>query len=241
MASKRGTRDPWERAPVGELAEPLLPRWFVVTVLVTIPLAIGVFVAAFAGFGGEDVPVAERRPPPAGGLTAGTGEVATGDAEPTALDPACDLVAGLRVAGGEADRPALSTGVNGLCRADLDQAAAERVARLAEDGAVVRFAVFERTGVDSAADLRAEPPAVLVNARLSQTDPLWIAPLVALEATFLDADPATAEGVLTARRTEHRVCEALFDDARPSRACRDAEALLELDDPVAALRAAGYR
>lgn len=242
MARREDARDPWARAPSGELGDPLLPRWFVITALATIPLAIGALVAAFVAFSGGEVGVAERRPPPSEtGLTAGTGEVATGDAEPVALDPECPLVAGLAIAGAEADLQRLTAGVNGLCAAELDTATADRIARLADAGAVVRFAVFERTGVDSAADLDAEPPRVLINARFSQTEPLWIAPLVALEATFLDADPATAEGVLTARRAERGVCDSLFDGTRPSRACDDARALLAMDEPEAALRANGYR
>lgn len=235
-------RDPWARTPSGELADPLLPRWFVVTALVTIAAAIGAVVAAFVVFSRAEVGVAERRPPPSeAGLTAGTGEVTTGEAEPERLEAACSLVAGLRIAGGDADRETLTDGVNGLCHADLDAGTADRVARLAHAGAVVRFAVFERTGVDSAADLDGEPKRVLLNARFSQTEPRWIAPLVALEATFLDADPTTAEGVLRARRAERRVCRSLFDDVRASRACEDAEALLSMEEPRAALRAAGYR
>lgn len=242
MPRERDVGDPWARTPSGELADPLLPRWFVVTVLVTIPAAIGAVVAAFVVFSHAEVPVAERRPPPSeAGLTAGTGEVALGDADPEGLEADCPVVAGLRIAGGEADRETLSDGVNGLCDADLDADTADRVGRLAEAGAVVRFAVFERTGVDSAADLDAQPQQVLLNARFSRTEPRWIAPLVALEATFLDADPTTAEGVLRARRAERRVCRSLFGGTRPSRACQDAQALLSLEDPQAALRAAGYR
>lgn len=234
--------DPWARAPSGELAEPLLPRWFVLTALVTTVAAVGVFAAAFVVSSQAEVGVAERRPPPSeAGLTAGTGDVTTGDAEPVDLAADCPLVAGLAVAGGEADRESLTAGVNGLCAAELDAGTADRVARLADAGAVVRFAVFERTGVDSAADLDAEPPRILVNARFSRTEPLWVAPLVALEATFLDVDPAAADGVLAARRAERRVCDSLFDVTRGSRACDDARTLLAMDDAEAALRAAGYR
>lgn len=234
--------DPWARAPSGELADPLLPRWFVVTALATIPAAIAAIIAAFVVFSQAEVGVAERRPPPSeAGLTAGTGEVATGHAEPVALTPDCPLVAGLRIAGADADRETLTKGLNALCDAGLDPRTADHVGRLADAGAVVRFAVFERTGVDSAAELDAQPKRLLLNARFSRTKPRWIAPLVALEATFLDADPTTAEGVLRARRAESRVCRSLFDDARPSRACKDARALLSMENPRAALRAAGYR
>jgi hypothetical protein len=80
---------------------------------------------------------------------------------------------------------------------------------------------------------------VLINNRFAGTDPLWIAPLVVHDAVVLAGDPARAETALRARRAEAAVCAAL-DVERPSRGCADAAALLALDDPLGALRAAGY-
>lgn len=233
-------RDPWRNAPVGELQEQLLPRWFVILALVSVPVAITALVAAFAQFGSDDLPVAERRPPPAAGLTSAVGELAVGDADPVAYAAEdCPLADGIRIAGEDADRAALSAGLDALCAAELDPATADRIGAFAEDGGVVRFAVFEATGVDSAADLDGD--RILVNAKFSQTTPAWIAPLIAHDATLLALEPGEAESALTARRAEAAVCRSLFADARPSRACEDAAALVSAPDPLADLRQAGYR
>lgn len=234
-------RDPWRNAPVGELSEQLLPRWFVVLAVVSVPVAIAVFVAAFVMMGSADeMPVAERRPPPAAGLTHDVGEFAVGDTEPVAWDAGeCPLLAGVRIAGHSADLAALAAGLEALCTADLDRASAERVRAFAGGGGVVRFAVFEATGVDSAADLDGQ--RILVNGKFAQSTPAWIAPLVVHDVTLLDLGPEQAAAALAARQAEAAVCEQLFGDGLASRACDDAAALVAADDPLADLQAAGYR
>ncbi|PSO52543.1 MAG: hypothetical protein BRC31_04570 [Actinobacteria bacterium QS_5_72_10] len=63
---RRRVRDPYAESPVDELSEPVLPRWFVLLAVVTVPAAIAVFALAFPVLGGDDaVPPAQRRPPPA--------------------------------------------------------------------------------------------------------------------------------------------------------------------------------
>lgn len=234
-------RDPWHNAPVGELSEQLLPRWFVILAVVSVPVAIAVFVVAFVMMGsGGDLPVAQRRPPPAAGLTHDVGEYAVGDSEPVAW-PAedCPLLEGVRIAGHDADLATLSGGLDALCGADLDPATAERVRAFAAAGGVVRFGVFEATGVDSAADLGGRQ--ILVNAKFTQSNPAWIAPLLAHDTTLLDLGPDRAEAALAAREAEAAVCAELPGGGLRSRACQDAAALLAAADPIADLRAAGYR
>jgi len=232
--------DPWRRSRVGELSDQLLPRWFVVTALVSIPVAIAALVGAFVVFGPDRVPVANRRPPPAAGLTTAVGDYAVGDSEPQPVTRLCPTLDGIRVAGTDADRTVLITALNGLCDIPLDPAAGGRLRAFADAGGVVRFAQFEATGVDSTATLQADPPVVLVNARFARTDPLWVAPLIVHDTTLLAGDPAAAETALAARRAEAAVCAELFADRRPSRGCDDARALLSLPDPLGALRAAGF-
>jgi len=232
-------RDPWRDAPTSELSDQVLPRWFVLTCLAAIPVAIAVGVYAFATFGADEVPVAARRPPPAGDLTHDVGEFAVGDAPPRPLpDPACPRVAGIRVAGTEEDRRRLAEGLSALCRVD-QSGVADLVTGFAQAGGVVRFAQFRETGVDSTAST--VEPLILVNARFSITDPAWIAPLVTHDLATLDGEPGTAATELAAREAELGVCTRLFTDTRPSRACDDARALLDSDDPLAALVEAGYR
>lgn len=233
--------DPWRNAPVGELSEQLLPRWFVITAVISVPVAIVVFVAALVVMGSaEETPLAERRPPPAAGLTHDVGEYAVGDTEPvTWTADGCPLLDGVRIAGHDADLEALSGGLDALCATDLGPATAERVRAFAAAGGVVRFAVFEATGVDSAADLDGE--RILVNGKFAHSTPAWIAPLIVHDVTLLDLGPGEAEAALAARQAEAAVCGYLFADGPRSRACDDAAALVDADDPLADLRAAGYR
>jgi hypothetical protein len=235
-ASTRGApRDPWRDAPTSELQDQVLPRWFVLTGLVMVPVAIAALVAAFVLGGPDEVPVAARRPPPGGGYTNAVGDLRTGGSEPAPLDEVpCPPLEGIRVAGTQVDRAALAEGLGVLCE-DPPPGLGE----FAAGGGVVRFAQFERTGVDSTAAL--DGSLILLNNRFSVTEPTWIAPLVVHDLAVLAGDPAAAETALAARQAEARACDALLDEPARSRACADAAALLALDDPLAALRAAGYR
>ena len=241
MPPSQHRRDPWRTTRVGELQDQLLPRWFVILILVMIPVAIGAVIAAFVVFRPAAVPVAERRPPPSSGLTSDVGQFVVGQAQPQPYAEVCPTLRGVQVAGTDADQRVLRLGLAGLCNVSLPGEVSDRLARFAQAGGVVRFSAFEQTGVDSTAELDADPPRILLNARLQLTDPLWIAPAVAHDVTFLDSDPATADGALEARRVEALVCDRLLGGRRASRGCDDARELLELPDPLAALRAAGFR
>lgn len=242
--SRRSSRDPYATAPTGELSEPLLPRWFVVLAVALVPVALGVFLVAFPFLGGdEEVPLAERRPPPPSdaAFSHDVGEVAFGSAEPQPAEAGCPLVAGFAVAGTEQDRQRLRTALGAVCEVEMPAEARQAVAALADAEAVARFAVFERTGVDSTLDLRADRPRVLINARFTQVEqPRWIAPLLVHDAVVFQGEPGTATTAVAARRAELAVCEALFASDDFSRGCGTAAELMALDDPAAALREAGY-
>lgn len=239
-------QSPYEGARVEELEEPLLPRWFVVLAVVSVPVALGVAVWAFVVFGPDEVAVAERRPPPpeSSPLTTDVGRynVGTTPARPVPLED-CELFQGIGAAGSDADRQRIATALSALCEAPMSTEVAERMRSLAQSQGVIRFAQFEATGVDSTLDLGATPPVVLVNARFARadTEPLWIAPLVVHDVTYLDAEPGLASSELAARRAEARTCEVVLTDVRPSRACQDAEKLLRAPDSLQALEAAGFR
>lgn len=233
--------DPWRRTRVGELEDPLLPRWFVLLAVVVILVAVGALAAAFVVFGPDEVPFAARRPPPADGLTTAVGAFNTGDLPPVPYEnAACPTVEGIEVAGTDEDRKVLTAALDALCAVDLPGAVASRLRAFADAGGVVRFAQFEATGVDSTAQLDRDPPRILVNARFLRTEPIAVAPLLVHDTTYLEAEAGTVEGALTARRAEAVICARLFADARAPRGCGDAQALLALEDPAAALRAAGF-
>lgn len=240
MARRGVARDPWRDAPTGELQDQVLPRWFVVTGLVMVPLALLVAVGAVLLVQRDDVPPAARRPPPADGLTTRVGELAAGPSAPVAVpDPPCPELAGIRLAGSDADRAALRRGLEAVCRAELDEGPRMHFQDFSSGGGVVRFAQFADTGVDSTAT--DDGRTVYVNARFSVTEPAWIAPLLVHDVITLAGEPGTVETALAARREEAGACAALFADTRPSLACADAAAVVDLPDPAAALRDAGYR
>jgi hypothetical protein len=238
---QRQSKDPWRNTPVSELADQVLPRWFVLIALAMIPIAIAAMIAAFVMSGRDPLPVAARRPPPAGGLTTAVGDFRVGASAPLPAEELCPTLRGIQVAGEQADRAALTTGLAALCEIRLEAGLAGRLNAFAREGGVVRFAQFEATGVDSTAELQATPPRILLNARFSRADPTWIAPLVAHDVTLLQRDPSLASSALAARQVEAQVCARVFADRRAPRGCEDARALLDLPDPLTALRQAGFR
>lgn len=232
----RLSSDPWRKAPTEELQDQVLPRWFVLLAIGAVLAAIVTLAVAFGAFGPGEVPVAERRPPPASGLTHDVGDFETGPTDPVAYDGACPLLEGVRVAGTPTDRASLRRGLAAACNvAEGDAAGA--LESFADAGGVVRFAVFETTGVDSAATTDGEPPQVLVNARFSRSAPQLIAPLVIHDA-IARTDPGDARTELSARIAEADACSRLFDE--PPRSCSDALSLSTSPDALAALRAVGY-
>jgi hypothetical protein len=237
----RQGKDPWRNTPTSELADQVLPRWFVLTAIAMILIALVVLAGAFVVFGPDRVPLAARRPPAAEGLTTGVGDLRVGPSQPVPVPRLCPTLDGAQTAGEVVDQRALIIALNALCSVRLDTEVATRLREFARAGGVVRFAQFQATGVDSTADLDATPPHIYVNAKFARTDPTWIAPLIAHEVTFADLDPTTAEAALAARKVEAKICAELFANRRPSRGCEDANALLALPDPLAALRQAGFR
>lgn len=235
-------RDPWAAAPTGELSDPLLPRWFVLLAVVLVPVALVTAVLAFFAFSPDELPVAERRPPPGDELTHDVGQFQVGEADPVPYDAACPALDGVRIAGTPDDLDLLRRALAGLCNTDLPADAVTALAGFAAEGGVIRFVLFEATGVDSAADLDGDPPRILLNVRFSQMGrPRWIAPVIAHDAMMLAGDPQQAETALRAREVEAAVCERLLGTEDASRGCEDAYALLALPDPLDALRAVGYR
>jgi hypothetical protein len=237
---ERTARDPWAQAPVGELSEQLLPRWFVLLCIGAVVAAIATAIGAFIVFGPEEVPVEARRPPPGATLTHEVGDFLIGDTPEVAYDAPCPILEGVRIAGTDNDQALLRESLAGLCNTQLPTDAAAALAAFAGDGGVVRLALFEATGVDSAAQL--DGRRILVNAKFVQLGrSRWIAPVIAHDAVTLAGDPASAVTALRAREVEDEVCRRLLGSEDPSRGCDDAAAVLALPDPLASLRAAGFR
>ena len=234
-----GSGDPWRGAPTSELGDQVLPRWFVLSAIALVVIAAIVLVAALALPQREGLAVEARRPPPSAEYTTDAGEVQAGASQPQAYDAPCALLQGIRIAGTPVDQTRLREGLAGLCNVRLPEDVAADVRSFAEEDGVVRFAIFQATGVDSTAARHGA--TILVNARFQRTDPLWIAPLIAHDTTLLGPARASAKGALMARRAELAVCDRLLGTGVRSRGCADAAAIVALDDPLAALRAVGFK
>ena len=238
-ASLNGSRNPWRDAPASELGDQVLPRWFVLTAITLVVIAVVVLVAALVLPQRDTIPVEARRPPPSPMYTTAVGEVRTGMSAPQDYEAPCALLEGIRVAGTPADRAALRRGLAGLCNVTLSGNAAADVRAFAEQDGIVRFATFEATGVDSTAS-RDAPATIFINARFQRTDPLWIAPLIVHDATVRLPGRGSAEAALMARQAELMACDRLLGTRPRSRGCADAAAIVGLDAPLSALRAVGF-
>lgn len=236
-----GSGDPWRNAPTSELGDQVLPRWFVLTAMVAVVAAVVVGVAAFVLPRRATVPEAARRPPPSADWTTAVGAIEAGDSPSDPYDAPCALLDGIRLAGTAGDQAQLRRGLAALCNTALPADVGDALRAFADAGGVVRFATFEATGVDSTASRADTDPTILVNTRFQRTDARWIAPLLAHDAVARAGDPASARTALAARRAELAVCGALLGEDGFSRACTDAAAVVSADDPLAALRDAGYR
>lgn len=238
-ASSNGSHSPWGDAPTSELGDQVLPRWFVLSAITSVAVAVLVLSAALVLPHRDTVPVEARRPPPSAMYTTAVGEVETGTSAPRPYDAPCALLQGVRIAGTPADRAVLRRGLAGLCNITVSADATAAVRAFAVQDGIVRFATFEATGVDSTAS-REAPATIFINARFQRTDPLWIAPLIVHDATLLLPGHASAEGALMAREAELLVCDRLLGTRPRSRGCADAAAIVGLDDPLGSLRAAGF-
>jgi hypothetical protein len=234
-----GSGDPWRDAPTGELGDQVLPRWFVLTAIAAVVLAIIVLFTAFALPRRDAVPVEARRPPASDLYTNAVGEVQTGITDAQPYDAPCALLRGVQIAGTDVDRTRLRQGLAGLCNIELPADVTGDIRAFAERSGIVRFATFEATGVDSTAS-RDDPPTVFVNARFQRTDPLWIAPLIAHDAVLRNRDGSAAEHALAARQAELAVCDRLLGGSERSRGCADAAEIIAMDDPLGMLREAGF-
>jgi hypothetical protein len=193
------------------------------------------------------IPVQDRRPPPRAALTHDTGKLAPAPL-PSALPslpPACPAFSTTVLKVGPAGAVRLNQVLTDLCRlshggvpADLTTA----IGGLAHS--TIRFAAFQRAGVESTADFGSR--TIWLNLKFSESNvPVeQVAPVIVHEGWhFAHPDDAvTAEQELGARRAEVDACRQLMDISKWPRWCNDARALTDLPvaRAVALLVSAGY-
>jgi hypothetical protein len=243
---------PDEAAALKARPWPRLPWWLWLAVAVTTVATVVVATALFRAVP-DQLPVADRRSPPAGDLSHGVGDLRV----PILESPNRALLVRRQAACPRLDRVTL---VGTAAEVTLLEAAADQLCALrstapiqrARDGlqkaaATVSFAEFELSINESTTDFGTEPPRVLVHAKFQQGAAAAerVAVVLAHEGAHLaDGRPPTAAAELEARKAELDACGRLFGgDVQPNRGCADAAALLAEDDAGALrrLKEAGYR
>lgn len=234
--------------PTLPTGEPVLHRWFVIAMLVLVPIALGVSIwAATFVFGRDVIEPAERRPPGDAEVTIDRGDAELGATEETDTGPAC--ATGIEVVGDQGARNRALEVLDTVCallrRGGLSTAEVG-LQELASGEGQLRFAVFERSGVESS--LRRDDDGRLtleLNASFQFEEGARAAPAVVHQLTLLadsrfPGEPITAERALLGAEAEAIACERLVFPDEPPRGCLDVAELLEGPDPLGALVTAGY-
>ncbi len=233
--------------PTLPTGEPVLHRWFVLTMLALAPVVIGVTVWALLSIPSGDLPPAERRPPGDGQVTIERGDVALAASDETEPGPACAEDATLVGDSGSraAARRALGAACQLIARGDLPRAA-QGLDEWIAAGAVLRMATFEFSGVESSTRVEGGRMIIELNAKFIFDDATRAAPallhqLVLIADDGWPGDTVSATSELEAATVQATACGRLSFGGEPPRGCLDVDELLALDDPLAAVEAAGFR
>ena len=233
--------------PTLATGEPVLARWFVLTMLLLVPVAIVVSVIAWRAADREPPPPIERRVVGTATVTHDRGEAQFPTATTTAPGPSCAET--VRLTGDasaiSAGRRALSATCQLIAAGDLPLAEAGLAAWLAAEPSV-RVGTFEASGVDASARLEGDGIVLELNARYLFEDATRAAPVVIAELALI-GQPDWPGAVVSAQAEAAALAEQLTACGRLSlpdgvpRPCRDAAELLAGDDLVARLIAVGFR
>lgn len=235
--------------PTLPTGEPVLHRWFVIAMLVLVPIALVVSIwAATQVLGRETIPPADRRPAGDEVTTVDRGDAVLGTIEESDAGPSCGSA--VRVVGDRGARAAAARALGSACallRTGQFPAAEAGLVEWATTRGQLRFAVFELSGVESSLRVTDDRRIVLeLNAAFQFEDATRAAPAIIGQLTMLGQDdfpgaPISADAALAAAEAQAVACERLvFTDAAP-RGCLDVEELLADGDPRGSLVGAGYR
>ncbi|HEV2685604.1 MAG TPA: hypothetical protein VGW79_03105 [Actinomycetota bacterium] len=194
------------------------------------------------------IPVQDRRPPPRGTLTHDTGKLVPAPLPsvlPT-LAPACSAFSTTTLKVGPAGALRLRAVLSDLCRLSHGGVPAELTTAIRGlKNSTIRFAAFQRAGVESTADFATG--TIWLNLKFSESNiPVeQVAPVLVHEGWHLahPKDAVTAEQELGARRAEVDACRELMSVDKWPRWCNDARTLTDLPAAraIALLVSAGYR
>lgn len=243
MASPGGVGDGLPSLPSGE---PVLARWFVISMLVLVVAAIGITAWAFLAFGGRvELTAAERRPP---GTATVTHERGTAVLNATIeYEDAIGCAQGLELFGDAGARATTARALSATCQllrsGQFPESEAGLAALRAGDG-VVRIATFEFTGTESSTRVEDDRIVLELSPRFQFDNATRAAPFVLHELVHLagewPGEAVHAEEEVLATEVVARACDRLSMGDDPPLGCIDADTILDLDDPVAAFVDAGY-
>jgi hypothetical protein len=243
---------PEEAAAIKARPWPRLPWWLWLAAAVTTVAMVVVATALFRAVP-DQLPVADRRSPPAGDLSHGVGAIRVPVLEPrnqallVRRQAGCPRLDRVTLVGTAAEVNLLEAAADKLCALRSTAPIQRARAGLQQAAATVAFAEFELSINESTTELGPGRPTVLVHAKFQQgaAAPERVAVVLAHEGAHVaDGRPPTAAAELEARKAELEAGGRLFSgDVQPNRGCADAAALLAGDDAGALqrLKEAGYR
>lgn len=261
MADETGMPESGDSGPRGELpalrtdglptlpnGEPILARWFVLTMLVLGFAAVAVTIWAFTAVDREQLSAAERRPAGGSEVTVERGRAEL--AETRGAVPGPDCTQAIRIVGDEGSRAAARVAAERVCvlleTGEFPRAREGLVEWIAADGQL-RIATFELSGVESSARLEDGRIVVELNAKFQFVDAARAAPALLHQLALISdeawpGEPVGAGSQLTAAAYEVAACRRLEvpDDALP-RGCTDAAELLQTPERYQELLDVGYR
>lgn len=226
--------------------EPVLQRWFVLTLLVLVPVGLGITLWAVLSIPRDLLSAAERRPPGDATVTVDRGDAQLGPTTDTEPGPGC--AAGIELIGDSGTRAASRRALEVLCdlvREDRYPRAREGLRTWLRSDGQLRIAIFELSGVEGSARLEDERLVVELNAKFQFDDAAKATPELVHQLALIAQDdwpgaPITAASALAAAEEQRTACERLVVEGPLARGCTDVGELLEDPDPLGLLVDAGY-
>ena len=233
--------------PTLPTGEPVLQRWFVVAMLVLVPVAIAVTVWAFLAIDRDRVSAAERRPAGGAEVTIARGEAMVAETQDAVPGPGCAQA--IRIIGDPGSQAAASAALAAACEvvdSDRHPELREGLVTWIAAGGQLRIATFELAGVESSTRLEDDRLVMELNAKFQFEDAVSGTPAVIHQLELLADDswpgqPVSAQAELEAARAQQRACTALALGEEAPRGCRDVDELLAEDDPIASVLEVGFR
>ncbi len=234
--------------------EPLLSRWFVLSMIVLSIAAVALSIVVFAtrtGSPTEVFPAAERRPVGTATVTHERGQVVLSDTQDE--ETGTDCAPQVRLVGDEGGRAtirralvALCTELNAVGTADTDlNVVRQGLTILNREQGIIRIALAAATGVDSSTRIEDGVTVVELAPKFQFENSVTATPVLAHELAHVGGDrwPGAAVDVtdeLDALFVQGVLCRRIDFGDEPPRGCSDAFEVLGSADAARALREAGY-